>query len=522
MAQDQRAATGGEARTGGGNGPTTQTATSGDSTTYRFKEETIDWNQLKTMGLSRDYLEKSGQLDTMLRGYQTDPQRVMLDLPGVKGYISARLSFRMDGDRTALNLEGVQQTPDLTKAYLGHVFSPEDKRNLLGPTGNMGRVVDLNYGRDNVPCFVSRDLKTNVIKHMKAESLKLPVEFKGVTFDKEQREALLSGEAIRLEGLQSKGGKEYDATVQVSAERRSLAMYFDETKLAVGQSFGGVQLTKEQVEALNSGGTVKLEGMKSKDNEENTYSRFVQIDPVSGRPAFTLYNPDSPEGNREIIIPESLGGVKLTDEDRNLLSEGKDIFVNDMTDRRGENWSSFAKLDMESGVVMYARDPGEFGQEANVPVPQKILGHEITASERAAFQDGKAVHIEGLQGVNGKTFDSWTTYNSRYGSFNYHDNDPNNRQGASQQQGDAARQDAARSQGQQTGGDDAAKGQQAGGVTQRPTDSGTAKQQADGGASQSQPSASQKQEQGKGQEHNSSQTKAKPQTPTQKPKGVRR
>ncbi|GHV00644.1 hypothetical protein FACS1894159_06780 [Bacteroidia bacterium] len=221
-------------------------------------------------------------------------------------------------------------------------------------------------------------------------------------------------------------------------------------------------LTREQVDALNAGGAVRVEGMESKEGE-GTYSRFVHIDRMSGRPVYTLYNPDSPEGDREIIIPQSLGGVEIPEEDRKLLAGGKDIFVKDMLNRYGETYSSFVRLDMESGVPMYARHPDEFGQTAGVPVPQKILGQEITGQNRADLQEGKGVYLTGLQGMGGKAFDSWVTFDPHYGKVNYHDSDPNVRQGAGQGQSSprqAASDGRTQEQGHQAGGGEAAKGQQ--------------------------------------------------------------
>ena len=77
-------------------------------------------------------------------------------------------------------------------------------------------------------------------------------------------------------------------------------------------------LSPKQVEALNAGKAIFVEDMKRKDGE--VFSAFVKLDEASGRPAYTRYNPDSPEGAREIYIPKELNGVKLTPEDKKELS----------------------------------------------------------------------------------------------------------------------------------------------------------------------------------------------------------
>ena len=39
---------------------------------YRYNESMINWDQLKNFGLSRDYLQERGLLDSMLKGYKTN------------------------------------------------------------------------------------------------------------------------------------------------------------------------------------------------------------------------------------------------------------------------------------------------------------------------------------------------------------------------------------------------------------------------------------------------------------------
>ena len=39
---------------------------------YRYNESMINWDQLKNFGLSREYLQERGLLDSMLKGYKTN------------------------------------------------------------------------------------------------------------------------------------------------------------------------------------------------------------------------------------------------------------------------------------------------------------------------------------------------------------------------------------------------------------------------------------------------------------------
>ncbi|MCS3062079.1 DUF3945 domain-containing protein [Parabacteroides distasonis] len=119
-----------------------------------------------------------------------------------------------------------------------------------------------------------------------------------------------------------------------------------------------MELTKKQIDDLNGGKAIFVEGMKRKDGE--LFSSYVKLDEATGRPSYTRYNPDSPEGAREIYIPNEIGGVKVTPEEQKELREGRPIFLNGMVNRRGEEFSSFIKADLETGRLSYSRTPDGF------------------------------------------------------------------------------------------------------------------------------------------------------------------
>ena len=175
----------------------------------------------------------------------------------------------------------------------------------------MGRVVELkNRSGEYVPSFISIDKLTNEVVAMKAENVFIPREIKGVELTQQEQNDLREGKKIFIEGMISNGGKEFDAHIQVNAERRGIEYIFDNDKLFNRHSLGGVELTQKQIEDLNAGKAIFVEGMERKDGE--LFSSYVKLDEATGKPAYSRYNPDSPEGAREIYIPNEIGGVKIT------------------------------------------------------------------------------------------------------------------------------------------------------------------------------------------------------------------
>ena len=414
---------------------TQQQATQGDGTQqpkYRYNETMINWEELKNFGLSREYLMERGLLDQMLRGYKTNQVvPISMNFGSAVLRTDARLSFQQSvGGPIVLGIHGIRQKPELERPYFGHIFSEEDKKNLL-ETGNMGRVVELK-GRNGeyIPSFISIDKLTNEVVAMRAENAYIPQEIKGVKLTDQEINDLREGKKVFIEGMISNNGKEFDAHIQVNAERRGIEYIFENDKLFNRQSLGGVELTKQQIEDLNAGKAIFVEGMERKDGE--LFSSYVKLDEATGRPSYTRYNPDSPEGAREIYIPNEIGGVKITAEEQQQLREGKVIFLNDMVNRKGEEFSSFIKADLETGRLSYSRTPDGFEQRAEFKIPEKVWDVKLTRNQRADLQSGKAVLVEGIKGYDGKTISQYVKANFNQGRLDFYNENPDRKRDASQ------------------------------------------------------------------------------------------
>lgn len=399
---------------------------------YRYNESMINWEELKNFGLSREYLQERGLLDQMLKGYKTNQVvPISMNFGSAVLRTDARLSFQQSvGGPIVLGIHGIRQKPELDRPYFGHIFSEEDKKNLL-ETGNMGRVVELK-GRNGeyIPSFVSIDKLTNEVVAVRAENAFIPREVKGVQLTEQELNDLREGKKVFIEGMISNNGKEFDAHIQVNAERRGIEYIFDNDKLFNRQSLGGVELTRQQVEDLNAGKAIFVEGMERKDGE--IFSSYVKLDETTGRPAYTRYNPDSPEGAREIYIPKEINGVKITAEEQQQLREGKTIFLNDMVNRKGEEFSSFIKADLETGRLSYSRTPDGFEQREEFKIPDKVWNVKLSREQRADLQNGKSVLVEGIKGYDGKTISQYVKANFNQGRLDFYNENPDRKRDASQ------------------------------------------------------------------------------------------
>ena len=405
---------------------------------YRYNEDMIDWNALEKIGVSKASLEQEGLLDSMLKGYKTNklvPLTLTLDAATIR--MDARLSLiPMQNGQVGLGIHGIRKEPQLERPYFGHIFTEEDKKNLR-ESGNMGRVAELNLrGGTTEPCLISIDKNTNELVAVRQEHVYVQDEVRGVKLSPDEIQTLKNGGQVFVDGMISNKGKEFSATLQYSAERRGLEFIFPKDQAFNQQSLGGVQLSPTQLKMLSEGHTILVEDMKRRNSDE-VISSFVTLDKVTGRPNYTRHNPET----GEIYIPKEICNVQLTHEDKELLRKGQPVYLENMINRKGEEFSAFVKLNMTTGNPQYSRTPDGFNEQQAPRIPAEVYGHVFTAQERANLQDGKTILISDLKS-NGKQFSSYLKVNPGSGQLQYFQDNPDIRRDTSRRatQADNAQQ----------------------------------------------------------------------------------
>lgn len=282
----------------------------GEAAEFRFAPEQIDWQTMNSMGLSRERLEKMNLLEPLLKGYKTNELvAVTINLGSAVTRTDARLSLQEGAEGMAVvAIHGIRREPNLNFEFFGHKFTEEDKKNLLA-TGNMGRTVDLTSTKtgDPIPSIVSIDRLTNEIIALRTEFIKIPDEIKGVKLDDAQKQALAEGRPLQLEGMISKKGTEFSATVQFNADKRYVEFLFDrssnnqqsQNSQQKGQqdqsqeaprTFRGKELDDGQYDKFKAGLTVYVDGLT--DRKGQKYQGYITLDKETGKTGFSFQNPD--------------------------------------------------------------------------------------------------------------------------------------------------------------------------------------------------------------------------------------
>ncbi|WLD23317.1 DUF3945 domain-containing protein [Flavobacterium dauae] len=278
---------------------TTETTT--EQNQYRCTAEQIDWETVKNLGLSKEYLEKRNLLEPLLKGYKTN------ELVGISARIDGisrplrvegRLSLipREDG-KFVPDLYPTKKQPNLYSEFFGHKFTDEDKKNLL-ETGNMGRVVDLKNTKTGelIPSIISIDKLTNDVIALRTDFIKIPDEIKGVKLDDAQKQILMEGKPLFIKGMTSTKGTPFDANVQYNADKRYVEFLFDRNQNnsqtqskqqsqpeEAPKTFRGKKLDNEQQDKLKEGQSVYVE---LTDKKGQPYQGYITLNKATGKPFF--------------------------------------------------------------------------------------------------------------------------------------------------------------------------------------------------------------------------------------------
>lgn len=249
-----------------------------------FQENQINWKELEQLGITKEALIKTNQLDLLLRGYKSNRLfYIHLKQDNIVAKMEARISFRHNQNGlVTTSLHGLYTQPRLDLPFFDHTFSPEDKQNLL-QSGNMGRVVELTnkFTQEKVPSLISIDKLTNDIIGVALEKVKIPTTYKGVDLSEQQQESLANGQEVFVQGLSSKKGTLFDAFLQYNADKRYLEFFFknshplpvEYSPLGIPTSFRGVAFTLEQIIDLENGHWVYLDSLI--DKKSKPYQGYV-------------------------------------------------------------------------------------------------------------------------------------------------------------------------------------------------------------------------------------------------------
>ena len=313
------------------------TQTTPEASEYRYKPEQIDWDTMKNLGLSKEYLEKRNLLDPLLRGYKTNELLpIGVNFGGSVLRTDARLSLQQAEDGNVIvAIHGIKKEPNLHFEFFGHKFTDEDKKNLL-ETGNMGRVVNLINSKTGelMPSIISIDRLTNDVIALRTDFIKIPDEIKGVKLNDEQKQTLMEGKPLKLDAMISTKGTEFSATVQLNADKRYVEFLFDRN---------------------NSNRQIQNNG-QTQNNQQNN------------------------QQNQPQEAPKTFRGKELTDEQHKDFKAGQTVYMAGLVDKKGQTYN---------GYITFNKDTGKTDFEFPNQYKERVKPTEAHKTQTAVNSEGK-------------------------------------------------------------------------------------------------------------------------------------
>lgn len=127
-------------------------------------------------------------------------------------------------------------------------------------------------------------------------------------------------------------------------------------------------------------------------------------------------------------IPEEIKGIKLDDHQRQVLQEGKPLYLEGMTAKNGESFDATVQFNADKRYVEFIFDKDQSQQQSQGRVydeaPREFRGKELTDDQYNKLKDGLTVYVNGLVDKQGKEYQGYITYNEESGKVGFSFNNP--------------------------------------------------------------------------------------------------
>lgn len=129
-----------------------------------------------------------------------------------------------------------------------------------------------------------------------------------------------------------------------------------------------------------------------------------------------------------IKIPEEIKGIKLDDQQKTTLSEGKPLYLEGMISKNGEPFNTSVKFNADKRYAEFLFDRGSSYKQAekqDIEVPKTFRGKELETAQFEKFKEGQTVYVSGLLDKKGKEYQGYVTFDKDSGKTSFSFDNPN-------------------------------------------------------------------------------------------------
>jgi hypothetical protein len=127
-----------------------------------------------------------------------------------------------------------------------------------------------------------------------------------------------------------------------------------------------------------------------------------------------------------IKIPEMVKGVQLNDEQKKELSEGKAVWIENMTSKKNTLFSAYLQFNADKKGFEFRFDNEKQAQNQSQKqsneekdVQKTFRKQELTEDQRSSLREGKTVYVSGLEDKKGKQYSGYITLDKENGKMDF-------------------------------------------------------------------------------------------------------
>lgn len=125
-----------------------------------------------------------------------------------------------------------------------------------------------------------------------------------------------------------------------------------------------------------------------------------------------------------IRIPDDIKGVKLNDEQKKSLAEGKEVYLEGMTAKNGKLFNSHVQFNADKRGIEFRFDENQRqkkeqrqattqGNSKEFRIPNKLGEHQLSPEEQQKLKEGGTIYVKGLKDKQGQEYNAYIKVNDK-------------------------------------------------------------------------------------------------------------
>ncbi|MCE5345697.1 MAG: DUF3945 domain-containing protein [Bacteroidales bacterium] len=132
----------------------------------------------------------------------------------------------------------------------------------------------------------------------------------------------------------------------------------------------------------------------------------------------------------KIQVPEQIKSVTLNETQKKELSEGKAVFLENMTSKNGNQFSAHVQINADRRGIAFHFDQQEKQNQQNkqkqrqlqnreVRIPKSLLGVGLSDKQQNKLQESQTVYVTGMKDEKGKEFNAYVKVNNEKAKLDF-------------------------------------------------------------------------------------------------------